>query len=192
MLQSESISNGISSKGEHMKNRPGLKQYIFAALGIVILVLLDQYTKLLAIAHLKEQSAFVLWNNVFELHYLENRGAAFGILQNQRVFFYISVLLITAAVIWFYSKVPMGKKYLPLRICIIGICAGAIGNMIDRIYLGYVVDFFYFNLIDFPIFNVADIYVTVTFIVLVLLIFFYYKDEDFSIYSRRQEQKHAD
>ena len=51
-----------------MKNRPGLKQYIFAALGIVILVLLDQYTKLLAIAHLKEQSAFVLWNNGFELH----------------------------------------------------------------------------------------------------------------------------
>ena len=192
MLQSESISNGISSKGEHMKNRPGLKQYIFAALGVVILVLLDQYTKLLAIAHLKDQSAFVLWNNVFELHYLENRGAAFGILQNQRVFFYISVLLITAAVIWFYSKVPMERKYLPLRICIIGICAGAIGNMIDRIYLGYVVDFFYFNLIDFPIFNVADIYVTVTFIVLVLLIFFYYKDEDFSIYSRRQEQKHAD
>ena len=54
-----------------MKNRPGLKQYIFAALGVVILVLLDQYTKLLAIAHLKDQSAFVLWNNVFELHYLE-------------------------------------------------------------------------------------------------------------------------
>ena len=65
-----------------MKNRPGLKQYIFAALGVVILVLLDQYTKLLAIAHLKDQSAFVLWNNVFELHYLENRGAAFGIFQN--------------------------------------------------------------------------------------------------------------
>ena len=59
-----------------MKNRPGLKQYIFAALGVVILVLLDQYTKLLAIAHLKDQSALVLWNNVFELHYLENIIAA--------------------------------------------------------------------------------------------------------------------
>ena len=61
-----------------MKNRPGLKQYIFAALGIVILVLLDQYTKLLAIAHLKEQSAFVLWNNVFELHYLETEELHLG------------------------------------------------------------------------------------------------------------------
>ena len=72
------------------------------------------------------------------------------------------------------------------------VVAGGLGNLIDRIWHGYVIDFFYFELINFPIFNVADIYVTVTFIVLVLLIFFYYKDEDFSIYSRRQEQKHAD
>ena len=160
-----------------MKNRPGLKQYIFAALGVVILVLLDQYTKLLAIAHLKDQSAFVLWNNVFELHYLENRGAAFGIFQNQRWFFVIMTVVILVIVSWFYGRTPVEKRYLPLRICMIVLTAGAIGN---------------FSLIDFPIFNVADIYVTVTFIVLVLLIFFYYKDEDFSIYSRRQEQKHAD
>ena len=146
-----------------MKNRPGLKQYIFAALGIVILVLLDQYTKLLAIAHLKEQSAFV-----------------------------IMTVVILVIVSWFYGRTPVEKRYLPLRICMIILTAGAIGNFIDRLTRGYVVDFFYFSLIDFPIFNVADIYVTVTFIVLVLLIFFYYKDEDFSIYSRRQEQKHAD
>lgn len=175
-----------------MKNRPGLKQYIFAALGVVILVLLDQYTKLLAIAHLKDQSAFVLWNNVFELHYLENRGAAFGIFQNQRWFFVIMTIVILVVVSWFYGRTPVEKRYLPLRICMIILTAGAIGNFIDRLIRGYVVDFFYFSLIDFPIFNVADIYVTVTFIVLVLLIFFYYKDEDFSIYSRRQEQKHAD
>ena len=161
MLQSESISNGISSKGEHMKNRPGLKQYIFAALGVVILVLLDQYTKLLAIAHLKDQSAFVLWNNVFELHYLENRGAAFGIFQNQRWFFVIMTVVILVIVSWFYGRTPVEKRYLPLRICMIILTAGAIGNFIDRLTRGYVVDFFYFSLIDFPIFNVADIYVTV-------------------------------
>ena len=156
-----------------MKNRPGLKQYIFAALGVVILVLLDQYTKLLAIAHLKDQ-------------------AAFGIFQNQRWFFVIMTVVILVIVSWFYGRTPVEKRYLPLRICMIILTAGAIGNFIDRLTRGYVVDFFYFSLIDFPIFNVADIYVTVTFIVLVLLIFFYYKDEDFSIYSRRQEQKHAD
>lgn len=75
---------------------------------------------------------------------------------------------------------------------LVGIKSGEVGNCSDGLTGGYVVDFFYFSLIDFPIFNVADIYLTVTFIVLVLLIFFYYKDEDFSIYSRRQEQKHAD
>ena len=125
-----------------------------------------------------KRPAYVLIRNIFQLEYLENRGAAFGILQNQRVFFYISVLLITAAVIWFYSKVPMGKKYLPLRICAVLIVGGAFGNCIDRIRLNYVVDFFYFKLIDFPIFNVADIYVTVAAFLLVILILVYYKEED--------------
>ena len=89
--------------------------------------------------------------------------------------------------IWIYGKLPNAQRYLPLRICIIGICAGAIGNMIDRIYLGYVVDFFYFNLIDFPIFNVADIYVTVSTIVLVILILFYYQEDEFEeLFHRRK------
>ena len=109
-----------------------------------------------------EKHLAFLINKVFQLCYLENRGAAFGLLQNQRIFFLICALVILIFAIWIYGKLPNAQRYLPLRICIIGICgAGAIGNMIDRIYLGYVVDFFYFNLIDFPIFNVADINVTV-------------------------------
>lgn len=166
--------------------------YIPACLLTIFAIILDQWTKHLAVTKLQGRAPFILINKVFQLCYLENRGAAFGLLQNQRIFFLICALVILIFAIWIYGKLPNAQRYLPLRICIIGICAGAIGNMIDRVYLGYVVDFFYFNLIDFPIFNVADIYVTVTFIVLVLLIFFYYKDEDFSIYSRRQEQKHAD
>ena len=168
-------------------NTKRITNYITALISVVVLVCIDQFTKYLVVGHLKDRPAYVLIRNIFQLEYLENRGAAFGILQNQRVFFYISVLLITAAVIWFYSKVPMERKYLPLRICIIGICAGAIGNMIDRIYLGYVVDFFYFNLIDFPIFNVADIYVTVSTIVLVILILFYYQEDEFEeMFHRRK------
>ena len=170
-----------------MKNRPGLKQYIFAALGVVILVLLDQYTKLLAIAHLKDQSAFVLWNNVFELHYLDYRGAAFGSFQNQRWFFVIMTVVILVIVSWFYGRTPVEKRYLPLRICMIILTAGAIGNFIDRLTRGYVVDFFYFSLIDFPIFNVADIYVTVSTIVLVILILFYYQEDEFEeLFHRRK------
>ena len=72
----------------------------------------------------------------------------------------------------------MEKKFLPLRICAVLIMAGAYGNCIDRIRYGYVVDFFYFKLIDFPIFNVADIYVTVSVAAVIILLFFYYKEED--------------
>ena len=171
-----------------MKNRPGLKQYIFAALGVVILVLLDQYTKLLAIAHLKDQSAFVLWNNVFELHYLENRGAAFGIFQNQRWFFVIMTVVILVIVSWFYGRTPVEKRYLPLRICMIILTAGAIGIFIDRLTRGYVVDFFYFSLIDFPIFNVADIYVVVATIGLFILFLFVYKEKDLEFLNFKQNR----
>ena len=159
-------------------NTKRITNYITALISVVVLVCIDQFTKYLVVGHLKDRPAYVLIRNIFQLEYLENRGAAFGILQNQRVFFYISVLLITAAVIWFYSKVPMERKYLPLRICAVLIVGGAFGNCIDRIRLHYVVDFFYFKLIDFPIFNVADIYVTVAAFLLVILILVYYKEED--------------
>lgn len=152
--------------------------YALALLGIIVGVIVDQITKRLAVEHLKGQEAFVILKNVFQLEYLENRGAAFGMLQNQRVFFLLSVIVITIVVIIFYMRVPMEKKYLPLRICAVFLIAGAFGNCIDRLALGYVVDFFYFKLIDFPVFNVADIYVTVAVAVLIILLFFYYKEED--------------
>ena len=83
-------------------NTKRITHYIMALVSIVVLVLLDQITKHLVVLHLKDRSAYVLIKDVFQLEYLENRGAAFGVLQNQRIFFYISVLLITIAVIWFY------------------------------------------------------------------------------------------
>ena len=70
------------------------------------------------------------------------------------------------------------KKFWPIRLIAIAILAGAWGNMIDRMLYAYVVDFFYFKLINFPIFNVADIYVSVGTVILVVLVLFYYKDED--------------
>lgn len=159
-------------------NSKRITHYITALISIIILVFLDQFTKHLVVLHLKNQPPYVLIKQVFQLEYLENRGAAFGVLQNQRIFFYISVIVITIAVIWFYRHVPMEKKYLPLRICAVLILSGAFGNCIDRIRLNYVVDFFYFKLIDFPIFNVADIYVTVAAFLLVILILIYYKEDD--------------
>lgn len=162
-----------------MKQQRKRTTYYLAALIIALAgIFLDQITKYLSVVHLKGKEAYVLWDQVFQLEYLENRGAAFGMLQNQQIFFFFSVILISAVVVWFYLRVPMEKKFLPLRLCAVFIMAGAYGNFIDRLRLGYVIDFFYFKLIDFPVFNVADIYVTVSTIVFCLLLFFYYKEED--------------
>ena len=73
---------------------------------------------------------------------------------------------------------PQNKKYTALNYIIVFLIAGAIGNYIDRIAKNYVVDFIYFSLINFPVFNVADCYVTVSVILLFILILFYYKDDD--------------
>ncbi len=154
------------------------RYYLTALVSIVLGVALDQITKYFAIANLKGQKPFIIWKGIFQLEYLENRGAAFGLFQNQRLFFFLSVALICIAVLWFYVRVPMEKHFLPLRICAVLVMAGAFGNFLDRLRLNYVVDFLYFKLINFPIFNVADIYVTAAAFAFFLLIFFYYKEED--------------
>lgn len=151
--------------------------YMIAIIAIILGVALDQYTKSLAIMHLQDRPIPII-EGVFELQYLENRGAAFGILQNQQTFFFITGIITLVVVAFIYIRMPRKKFYLPLRICMVSIVAGAIGNMIDRIRLQYVVDFFYFKLIDFPIFNVADIFATVATFGLIILLLFYYKDED--------------
>ena len=161
---------------EHSMLRKGLIGLIIS----VLLIFIDQLAKNLAVAHLKGQEPIVLWKGVFELRYLENRGAAFGILQDQRMFFLILTSLVLILIIYVYlKKLPNEHRFLWLNIIAVLFFAGAIGNFIDRFMQDYVVDFFYFCLIDFPIFNVADIYVTVAAFLLILLGFFYYKEEDF-------------
>ena len=169
-----------------MNKKNGLKNYVMAVILVIVAVLIDQYTKYLEVTHLKDGPAFVLIDNVFELNYLENRGAAFGLLQNRQIFFVCVAILIFAFILYCYVRIPKTGRYLPLRLCGIFIVAGAAGNLIDRIRLGYVVDFFYFRLIDFPVFNVADIYVTVSFAVLLILIFFRYKEEELEFLGRKK------
>lgn len=167
-----------------------LKYYIGGIVMLAALIGLDQYTKELAIVRLKGQEPFQIIKGVFCLQYLENRGAAFGLLQNQFILFIISFILITAIISYFYHVLPFTKRVLPLRICGLLVIAGGAGNMIDRIFRGYVVDFFYFELIDFPIFNVADIYVTAAVLLLAVLILFVYNEEEterlFTIKRRKE------
>ena len=141
---------------------------------------------MLALQNLKGQEPITIIPDVFQLLYVENRGAAFGILQNKQWVFLIITAIVLAALIWALPRMSRERHFLPLRLCLCFIGAGAVGNMIDRIFRGYVVDFFYFKLIDFPVFNVADIYVTTSAIVLIFLIVFLYKEEDFDrLFSKK-------
>ncbi len=155
-------------------------------LGLIALVLADQFTKYIAVVHLKDQPAIPIIPDVLELNYLENRGAAFGMLQNQKIFFVFVAVIILAMIVYVLFKMPEKRKYTVLHVLLVLIAAGAIGNMIDRLRMDYVVDFISFVLIHFPIFNVADIYVTVATTVLVLLLLFYYKESDLNFLSFKQ------
>ena len=127
---------------------------------IVILILLDQASKYWASITLLQNGPISLIPNVFEFSYTENRGVAFSMLQDQRWIFIPVSLLMTVALILMLLRSPMRKNKLFCSSVIL-IIAGAIGNLIDRILLGYVIDFLYFSLIDFPVFNVADCFVVI-------------------------------
>lgn len=157
-----------------------LRECIFIFL-ILLLILFDQWTKILAAKYLRDINAFVLIPGVLELRYLKNTGAAFSMMANVSVFQSIMKVLtplIVLCLFVFLAFIPAKKRFRYLTIDLIFIIAGALGNYVDRLIRQSVIDFIYFSLIDFPIFNVADIYVTCSLIFLFFLILFYLKDED--------------
>ncbi|MDR0220134.1 MAG: signal peptidase II [Lachnospiraceae bacterium] len=158
---------------------------------LAAVVAADQYTKYLAVQGLKNKPAFIIVDGVLEFNYLENVGAAFGMLPNQK-FFFVFVALIFLCVIGFVlTRTPGKNRYIALHILLTMIAGGAIGNMIDRLRMTYVVDFIYVPVVkffgqSFPIFNVADMFLTVPTFVLIILILFVYKEDDFAFLSLKQ------
>lgn len=161
-----------------MKTKIRQRRIVTGFLICVFLVFLDQLTKWLAVHFLKGSSDIVLIPKVFELHYLENVGVAFGILKNRQWLPISFAFLIAAAFFIAYCKISQKKRFLPLRISMIGIVSGALGNMIDRIWHGYVIDFAYISLIDFPVFNIADCYIVLSILALAILVLFVYREEE--------------
>ncbi len=168
------------------------KIMLFWDLVIVSLgIFLDQWTKALMTRYLKGQPSIPIIKDILELDYVENRGAAFGLLQGKRIYFLVIAAAVFFLFVWLLLKLPLEKKYQKLHIALSFILAGAVGNTIDRGMKGYVVDFVYFKLIDFPVFNVADIFITVTTIWLAVLLLFFFKEEDFD-FLRRQKNREID
>lgn len=177
-----------------MKNTK--KIFLVELIFILILVSIDQITKKLAVTHLSEGN-FKIIDKVLSLTLLEggNSGAAFGLLKGGFWFFLIVTVVVIILATYNLYRLPQKNKYTPLRLAIVLLLSGAIGNLIDRVCTmlteghSYVVDFIYFELINFPIFNVADMYVTISATVIFTLIIFFYKDEDFELIFKNLKNK---
>jgi signal peptidase II len=172
--------------GGHMKER--IKHLIL----FLILVGIDQGSKLWVKTSLAGKNPLVIIPDVLNLQYHSNNGAVWGILSGKVPYLIIFTLIVLLFIIYLYFKIPDGKKHGVLKVLTVFILAGAVGNLIDRIYLGYVVDFIYFEIINFPLFNFADSCLTVSSILLFLLAVFYFKDEDFAfldqVFGKRKKK----
>lgn len=137
--------------------------YFIAILAVVVLISIDQVTKFLTIKYLMPIDSVTIIDGFFRLTYVENRGAAFGILQGAKwLFVVIAVVLIVCGVIYFKKLVKTGGNKLMMT-ALVMVGAGAVGNIIDRLYYGFVVDMLDFDIFgyNFPVFNFADILVCV-------------------------------
>ena len=164
------------------------KFYASIIIGVVILLIFDRITKYLAVIYLKDTAGITLIDGVLRFTYLENKGAAFGLFQGMQSVFIVLTVAFLIVCVWFFKKTPRTKRYAPLNVCVLFLAAGAIGNFVDRVMQQYVVDFIYFEIIDFPVFNVADIYVTVSVIVFIVLMLFYYKEGEFAFLSSKKKE----
>ena len=153
--------------------------HLLSFLVFAALIAADQITKVLAVEHLKNKPSVDIIKDVFQLTYVQNTGAAWGMMSGWQTFFIILTSLMFVAVVFIYLITPIRKKYSILRWILVILGAGAIGNLIDRIMNGYVHDFIYFKIINFPVFNVADICVTLSMFIMIFLVIFKYKDADF-------------
>ena len=143
-----------------IKKRTVTEYAVYVAV-IAVGIILDQLTKWLSVKYLAPiyPDSIPIIKNVFQLTYVENDGAAFGMLDNNRMLFMVpSVIMIVALSLYLFLGLAENKLY---AISVAMIISGGIGNMIDRIALGYVVDMLDFVLINFAVFNVADSFVCV-------------------------------
>lgn len=136
---------------------------------IIAGIVLDRITKIYAVKHFISNPHS---GSLINLTYLENRGAAFGILQDKRILFVILTIAIVLYLLYYFIT-NLKSNPLVLNIAFSLIISGALGNFYDRLFQGYVVDFIEFAFVDFPVFNIADIFVTVGCGLLIIYILFH-------------------
>ena len=161
---------------------------IISLIVVAILVVIDQISKLWIVKNMvpyKDEKKVI--DGVFSLRFIKNSGAAWGSFSGKTILLLVISIILIVAMLYVYKNIIFENKYLELKICILFILGGAIGNMIDRIRLGFVIDFIEAKFINFPIFNFADICVTVCMFVVLALFLFKYKDEDMDVMLARKK-----
>lgn len=157
-----------------------VRRILICLLSAAFLVWIDRLSKIWAVNNLMNKDSIWIIKKALQLYYLPNgnRGAAWGMLEGHQTLFIIIATVVVMLICFIIIRIPEDKKFRFLIVALTFIAAGGIGNMYDRITQGYVVDFIYFSLIDFPIFNVADIYVSVFTCLLALYLIFRIDEED--------------
>lgn len=171
-----------------MNNRSlKIKWKLIFVVMLMLAIFLDQWTKQLAITRLQGKSAYPLWKGVLEFRFYANTGIAWSMLEGQMALILFTGMIFLLVVLFCIFKLPVEKKFRIVYVSGGLLAGGALGNMIDRIRLGYVVDFIYVSLIDFPIFNVADMFIVCDVILLGILFTFVYKEEDLAFLSMKKK-----
>ena len=170
---------------------------ILLIISFIVLLFADQYTKYLTVKNLDVSESVDFIKGFLQFTYVQNRGASFGMLQGQKVLFIILTCAIIPIMLFFYLKISViinickeqinQRKFYILNLSLLLMFIGAIGNFIDRIRLSYVIDFLDVEFIDFPVFNLADCYITVgTAIMLVMMFVMKEKELDYILKSRKK------
>ncbi len=157
----------------------------------IVLVGIDQYIKYLTIENFYDGGSFEVIENFFYLTYTGNSGAAWGIFSGARIFFIIATIVVIICMAVYYIKMPRTKNTRLVRIALVLVASGAIGNFIDRLLRnsGKVVDMFhitFWGYYDFPVFNFADILIVTGVIILGGMVLFR-KDLDLSIKKKSND-----
>ncbi|EPX8015644.1 TPA: signal peptidase II [Streptococcus pyogenes] len=150
-----------------------MKKRLFV-LSLILLVALDQLSKFWIVSHIALGEVKPFIPDIVSLTYLQNNGAAFSILQDQQWFFVVITVLVIGYAIYYLATHPHLNIWKQLALLLI--ISGGIGNFIDRLRLAYVIDMVHLDFVDFAIFNVADSYLTVGVILLVICL---WKEEDY-------------
>lgn len=138
---------------------------------IGLILLLDQITKYYAVKLLKGQLPYVIIDDFLQFNYVENVGAAFGILKYRQTFLVIMTIIVVIGIVFYMKKNEMLTTLMKISLSMV--ISGAIGNLIDRVRLGYVIDFIdvkFGSFYDYPVFNIADSAIVIGTILMAYLI----------------------